>query len=79
MFRIVFIILGCLISILLINEPTSAQEETATQMWANVILSFPKSKHLYLEVDFEGQKQTCNGPRYAVLYATPLVEYYPNK
>jgi hypothetical protein len=61
--------------------PLRAQEsteETSRQIWANLILSLPKSEKLYLEYDIEGARQVSGGEPWRYLYGTGLAEYYPN-
>jgi hypothetical protein len=63
------------------SSASSAQEstaETSKQIWANLILSRPKSEKLYLEYDIEGARQVSGGEPWKYLYGTGLVEYYPS-
>lgn len=55
-----------------------AAEDASKQIWANLILSRPKSEKLYLEYDIEGARQVSGGEPWSYLYGTGLVEYYPN-
>jgi hypothetical protein len=66
-----------LIAGVLVTEPVPAQEETSEHLWGNVILAYPKGYRYYLEVDFEGQKQTSAGSRHQAILATPQGRYYP--
>ena len=62
-------------------SPTKAQEstqETSRQIWANLILSRPKSEKLYFEYDIEAARQVSGGEPWKYLYGTGLAEYYPN-
>jgi hypothetical protein len=64
------------------SSASSAQEstaETSRQLWANLILSRPKSENLYLEYDIEGARQVSGGEPWRYLYGTGLVEYYPSR
>jgi hypothetical protein len=63
-------------------SPTRAQEsaqETSKQLWANMILSRPKSEKLYFEYDIEGARQISGGEPWRYLYGTGLAEYYPSR
>jgi hypothetical protein len=64
------------------SSASSAQEstaETSKQLWANLILSRPKSEKLYFEYDIEGARQVSGGDPWRYLYGTGLVEYYPSR
>jgi hypothetical protein len=53
----------------------SAQEtdpEVSKQLWANLVLSFPRSEKLYLEYDFEAARQVSGGEPWRYLYGTGL-------
>jgi hypothetical protein len=61
---------------------SNAQEsspEASKQLWANLILSRPKSENLYFEYDIEGARQVSGGEPWRYLYGTGLVEYYPSR
>ena len=63
-------------------SPIKAQEsvqETSKQLWANLILSRPKSEKLYFEYDIEGARQFSGGEPWRYLYGTGLGEYFPNR
>jgi hypothetical protein len=63
------------------SSVSSAEEpsgETSKQIWANFILSRPKSEKLYFEYDIEGARQVSGGDPWRYIYGTGLVEYYPN-
>jgi hypothetical protein len=62
-------------------SPIRAQEsdlETSKQLWANLILSHPRSEKLFLEYDIEGARQVSGGEPWRNLSGTGLVEYYPS-
>ena len=66
---------------LILPVSLSAQEtdpEVSEQLWANLVLSFPRSEKLYLEYDIEAARQVSGGEPWRYLYGTGLVEYYPN-
>jgi hypothetical protein len=56
---------------------TWAQEETSTQLQANLTLGHPRSERLYLELDFEPKTQVSGGEEWRNLDTTPLAEFYP--
>jgi len=58
-------------------EKARAQTEVSTQLWGNVILGFPKSESLHLELDLEPKAQVSGGEPWRNLDVTPLVEVYP--
>ena len=63
------------------SSTARAQEsslETSKQIWANLILSRPKSEKLYFEYDIEGARQVSGGEPWRYLYGTGLAEYYPS-
>ena len=66
-----------LVSMFAVATPGVYPAETSDQVWANVVLGFPRSEKLYLEYDFEGAKQVSGGEPWYYLYGTGLVEYYP--
>ena len=77
--RFIFVLLA----LFAINFPCllsaqEANEDTSKQIWANLILSFPKSEKLYLEYDIEAVRQVSGGEPWRYIYGTGLVEYYPN-
>jgi hypothetical protein len=70
-----------LVLVLFAPVSLSAQEtdpEVSEQVWANLVLSFPRSEKLYLEYDIEAARQVSSGEPWRSFYGTGLVEYYPN-
>ena len=70
-----------LVLVLIAPVSLSAQEtdpEASKQLWANLVLSFPRSEKLYLEYDIEAARQVSGGEPWRYLYGTGLVEYYPS-
>ena len=66
---------------LILPVSLSAQEtdpEVSEQLWANLVLSFPRSEKLYLEYDIEAARQVSGSEPWRYFYGTGLVEYYPN-
>jgi hypothetical protein len=61
---------------------SAGQEETpaaiSEQLWANIILGYPKSARFYYELDLEPKSQIRGGETWRNIDATPLVEFYPN-
>jgi hypothetical protein len=68
----------CAIAIPIQSNAQESAQETSKQIWANLILSLPKSEKLYLEYDIEGARQVSGGEPWKYLYGTGLVEYYPS-
>jgi len=58
------------------EEPSAA---TSKQIWANFIISRPKSEKLYFEYDIEGARQVSGGDPWRYIYGTGLLEYYPSR
>jgi hypothetical protein len=76
-----FLLVSLFLATSLFSSLLMAQEsepETSKQLWANFILSRPKSEHLYFEYDIEGARQVSGGDPWRYIYGTGLVEYYPN-
>jgi hypothetical protein len=63
-------------SILSAEEPSPS---TSKQIWANFIISRPKSEKLYFEYDIEGARQVSGGEPWRYIYGTGLLEYYPSR
>jgi hypothetical protein len=68
----------CAIAIPIQSNAQETSAETSKQLWANFILSRPKSERLYFECDIEGARQVSGGDPWRYIYGTGLVEYYPN-
>jgi hypothetical protein len=66
-----------LIAGVLVTEPVLAQEETSEHLWGNLILAYPIGYRHYLEVDFQGQVLTSDGPHHQAILVTPQGQYYP--
>jgi hypothetical protein len=78
--RLIPIFLFCCVSTF--SSASSAEEptgETSKQIWANFIISRPKSEKLYFEYDIEGARQVSGGEPWRYIYGTGLVEYYPSR
>lgn len=60
------------------QDGSSEQDDSSTQLWANVVLGRPRSQRLYLELDIEPKTQVSGGEKWRNLDLTPLVEYYPS-
>ena len=56
---------------------SDSQNSISTQLWANVVLEYPKGKSSLFELDIEPKAQTSEGDKWRSLDLTPLVEYYP--
>ena len=54
------------------------KSETSDQIWANVVLSHPRSERTYLEYDIESARQVSGGEPWRYLFGTGLIEYYPS-
>jgi len=81
-FNVRLIPLFLLFCISTFSSASSAEEpsgETSKQIWANFIISRPKSEKLYFEYDIEGARQVSSGEPWRYLYGTGLVEYYPSR
>jgi hypothetical protein len=68
----------CAIAIPIQSNAQESAQEASKQLWANLILSLPKSEKLYIEYDIEGARQVSGGEPWKYLYGTGLVEYYPS-
>ena len=53
-------------------------DEVSTQLWGNLILSYPRNAKLYYELDIEPKVLVSGGEPWRNVDATPLVEFYPN-
>ena len=53
------------------------QDETSRQFWADLILGFPQSDKLYLDVGLRTEQQVSGGDPYRSYLARPLAAYYP--
>ena len=69
----------CAIAIPIQSNAQESSLEASKQLWANLILSRPKSEKLYFEYDIEGARQVSGGEPWRYLYGTGLVEYYPSR
>jgi hypothetical protein len=76
----VFVVLFlCAIVIPIQSNAQESSLEASKQLWANLILSRPKSEKLYFEYDIEGARQVSGGEPWRALYGAGLVEYYPSR
>jgi hypothetical protein len=58
---------------------TSGEGAVNTQLWANIVLDYPKGDRSLFELDIEPKTQTSEGDKWRNVDLTPLVEYYPAK
>ena len=71
-------LLFCVITFSSASKAEESSAATSKQIWANFIVSRPKSEKLYFEYDIEGARQVSGGEPWRYIYGTGLVEYYPS-
>jgi hypothetical protein len=71
------IIVAILASVAAMPGVSTADDETSSQFWADLILAFPQSDKLYFDVGLRTEQQVSGGEPYRSYMAVPLVAYYP--
>ncbi|MGH9369210.1 MAG: DUF2490 domain-containing protein [Thermoanaerobaculia bacterium] len=61
------------------ESPSGGESEVTTQLWANVVLDYPKGDRSLFELDIEPKIQISGGDKWRNIDVSPLVEYYPSR
>jgi hypothetical protein len=78
MLRFTLRCLRAFVVLILLQVAAHADKGYSNQLWFNIILDYPWSKKLFLELDIEPKLQVNGEETWRNLDATGLIEYYPN-